>query len=286
MANGQSIFPTRPADLPIESCEADLCIAPWLFFLITFLLATLFVTAAACLKTKTSLMLSLSLLNRPLHQTLTWVWDFVDSFIFIVLVKYKNKEASSLQFLSETIYLFIFLWRSLLWIRGNFNTSTNRCGPSSRSIALSLGCDRLLCWLPGPRSTSTRPINQTGSYDWWQCVRNEFYCPGLNCAEGGEWKTERKKWKRRGWDNERWFMNERSRHKSTQKHWTLSVESDTGIHTPQSNEERNLFFIFFNLALMDQSNCTVDGRGVWLKVKNSILWFYWKLTERSNFYKT
>lgn len=260
MANGQSIFPTCPADRSIESCEADLCIAPWLFFLITFLLETLFVTAAACLKTKTSLMLSLSLLNRPLHQTLTWVWDFVDSFIFIVLVKYKNKEALSLQFLSETFFLLLLLFFCDAVSYESEGTliqaQTDAAHPPAASLCL--GCDRLLCWLPVPCSTSTRPINQTGSYDWWQCVRNEFYCPGLNCAEGGEWKTERKKWKRRGWDNERWFMNERSRHKSTQKHWTLSAESDTGIHTPQSNEERILFIYFFDLALT-KSNRTVDG---------------------------
>lgn len=75
---------------------------------------------------------STSCLSRT-GQTPTWVWDYVDSFIFIVLLWNAKAKQLYLQFLfqQDSGRLFSRLCACFLWIRGNFNASANRCGPSS-----------------------------------------------------------------------------------------------------------------------------------------------------------
>lgn len=141
-------------------------------------------------------MLPLSLPSRPLHRAPTWVWDYADSFIFIILVKYKTNKLHIRRFC-----LFFFLYRCQFCM----NQREVKCQHKQMRPVLPQHRCWTLTWRIAPLTpslplsfsvVSTWTINQTASCDWWQSVRNELLWLGLSCAgrheAGGVWKSQRK----------------------------------------------------------------------------------------------
>lgn len=105
----------------------------------------LFVTAAK-LKTKTSLVLSLSPQNRSLPIRLLPEFGILRTVLSSLFPCVAASSSSQFLFKRDNARLFSLLWACFTWIRGNFYASENRCGPSSRGIALGRWRDRLLLW--------------------------------------------------------------------------------------------------------------------------------------------
>lgn len=220
----------------------------------------LFVTAAK-LKTKTSLVLSLSPQNRPLPIRLLPEFGILRTVLSSLFPCVAASSSSQFLFKRDNARLFSLLWACFTWIRGNFYASENRCGPSSRGIALGRWRDRLLLWHSILRSAPlcfffflrSRSIKRELAIDdtVWEINASVLAWT----VQGGRKMRSPGKKSERGWGNERWSkQNERSGLKTTHKHWMLGSWRVMQKDTDHKGNEEFDCFLFDELALKDQSN--------------------------------
>ncbi len=123
------------------------------------------------------------------------------------------------------------------------------CLPRPRSWTLTWQIAPLTLSSPfGSAAVFTWPIDQMGAHDGWDCVRNKFFLPGLNCT-GGRLKAEcgniGEKVKERKVRQWALILTEWEEYPWNGTQTLDTLETDAEMHTPQGNGERVCVCVHF-----------------------------------------